>query len=184
MTKRLKVYKVYNDFDHKVYVGQTVLPLEVRFKQHCTGAGALHLHRAILKYGKEHFFIEELDEASSAQDLNEREVAWIKRLDSVKNGYNMVYSAHGGPEKAQMRWDRMTKEERQAANAYIKDINAKRWAEATEEDRKATGQAMKNGWTGKDRSSVIKAHWSQLTDEQKKQRSDAMKAGWAKRLGK
>lgn len=45
-------------------------------------------YRAIRKYGKENFKIEAIDYADTQQELDEKEIYYIKLYDSVKNGYN------------------------------------------------------------------------------------------------
>lgn len=44
--------------------------------------------RAIRKYGKENFIIEEIDTANTQQELNGKEQFWIKYYNSVIDGYN------------------------------------------------------------------------------------------------
>jgi group I intron endonuclease len=83
------------------YVGQTILPLEERWRAHVDYAGWVirhrpekdtHFARAIRKYGRDAFVpcvIEETMEAS----LDEREIHWIAELGTFRNGYN---STEGG----------------------------------------------------------------------------------------
>lgn len=52
------------------------------------------LYRAISKYGKEHFWVEELEECSS-QLANDREKYWIKQYNSYYNGYNATLGGDG-----------------------------------------------------------------------------------------
>ena len=89
------IYKITNDINDKVYVGQTSGTLEERFKQHKKKINSedrktYPLYNAMKKYGVEHFFIESLEETDN---LQEREQYWIKYFDSYNNGYN---ATHGG----------------------------------------------------------------------------------------
>lgn len=45
-------------------------------------------YRAVRKYGAENFHIEELDIAKNQTELDEKELYWINKLDTVNNGYN------------------------------------------------------------------------------------------------
>ena len=45
-------------------------------------------YRAIRKYGKENFKIEAIDFADTQEELDQKEVYYIKLYDSVKSGYN------------------------------------------------------------------------------------------------
>lgn len=57
-----KIYRITNLVNNKIYIGQTIRDLKVRFKQHCYKKGCTYLHNAILKYGKENFKIELIEE--------------------------------------------------------------------------------------------------------------------------
>lgn len=47
-----------------------------------------HFARAIRKYGKDNFIIEEIDTAQTQDELNQKEQYWIKFYNSVEEGYN------------------------------------------------------------------------------------------------
>lgn len=94
MFKTGKIYKIVNDINNKIYIGQTVNTLKKRFSGHCCysksdRSGNMYIKRAIHKYGKEHFKIELIEECSLEQ-LNEREKYWIAYYDSYNNGYNLT----------------------------------------------------------------------------------------------
>lgn len=86
------IYKISNSINNKVYIGQTIRPIEERFKRHINDAinyiVNTHFARAIRKYGKEKFYIEEIDRANNQEELNLKEQYWIRYYDSVNNGYN------------------------------------------------------------------------------------------------
>ena len=86
------IYKISNSINNKVYIGQTIRPIEERFKRHINDATNCildtHFARAIRKYGKENFYIEEIDVASNQEELNLKEQYWIGYYDSIQNGYN------------------------------------------------------------------------------------------------
>ena len=86
------IYKISNSINNKVYVGQTIRPIEERFKRHINDAINnildTHFARAIRKYGRENFKIELIDCAETQDELNIKEQYWIRYFDSINNGYN------------------------------------------------------------------------------------------------
>ena len=86
------VYKITNQINEKVYIGQSIRPIEERFKRHLTDSlnNVLdtHLARAIRKYGKDSFYIELIDVANTQDELNKKEQYYIKEYNSIINGYN------------------------------------------------------------------------------------------------
>lgn len=95
------IYKITNNVNDKLYVGQTNQTLEARFKKHLYDALVFGLDtkfaRAIRKYykeGEEVFKIQVIEyfEDISEEDLTDREYFWIKELNVVANGYNCTYS--------------------------------------------------------------------------------------------
>lgn len=93
------IYKITNQINNKVYIGQTVGTLSKRWREHCheaeEGNKNYYLYQAMRKYGIENFNIEVLEECSN-EELNIRERYWIKRFDSFgKNGYNLTVGGDG-----------------------------------------------------------------------------------------
>lgn len=86
------IYKITNIQNEKVYIGQTIRPIEQRFRRHINDALNnildTHFARAIRKYGKENFIIEQIDTAQTQDELNKKEQYWIQYYNSVENGYN------------------------------------------------------------------------------------------------
>lgn len=86
------IYKITNIQNNKVYIGQTIRPIEDRFHRHINDAMNnildTHFARAIRKYGKENFTIVIIDKATSQDELNQKEQYWIKHYNSIENGYN------------------------------------------------------------------------------------------------
>lgn len=75
------VYKISNDINGKLYIGITTCQLEVRWKGHLHDADRgieRPLYRAMRKYGKEHFKIEQIDTANTPEELGEKERYYIK----------------------------------------------------------------------------------------------------------
>lgn len=86
------IYKITNTVNDKVYIGQTIRPVEKRFERHINDALNnvidTHFARAIRKYGKENFSVEQIDTAKSQDELTRKEHYWISFYDSVNSGYN------------------------------------------------------------------------------------------------
>lgn len=86
------IYKITNIQNNKVYIGQTIRSINDRFHRHINDAMNnildTHFARAIRKYGKDSFIIEEIDKATNQNELNEKEQYWIHYYNSIKNGYN------------------------------------------------------------------------------------------------
>lgn len=90
------IYKITNNVNDKIYVGKTIRSLKIRFKEHLKDSDIEDnkLYRAMRKYGKENFSIEEIEEVSK-EVLSERERFWIKEYDSYYNGYNSTFGGDG-----------------------------------------------------------------------------------------
>ena len=76
------IYKVTNIINGKLYIGQTTRFIQDRWERHINDALSnrldTHFARAIRKYGPENFVVEQIDVASSQEELNEKEIYWIK----------------------------------------------------------------------------------------------------------
>ena len=74
------IYKITNIQNNKVYIGQSIRPINQRFQRHINDALNnildTHFARAIRKYGKENFIIKEIDTANTQEELNEKEQYW------------------------------------------------------------------------------------------------------------
>lgn len=86
------IYKITNIQNNKIYIGQTIRPVEQRFHRHINDALNnildTHFARAIRKYGKDSFIIEIIDTAQTQDELNQKERYWIQYYNSVQEGYN------------------------------------------------------------------------------------------------
>ena len=86
------IYKITNIQNNKIYIGQTIRPIEQRFHRHINDAlnNILNTHfaRAIRKYGKDNFVVEIIDTAQTQDELNQKERYWIQYYNSVQEGYN------------------------------------------------------------------------------------------------
>lgn len=100
------IYVISNKVNPKRYVGLTERSIEQRWNEHLRDAYKKNpdgsyfknytLYKAIRKYGKEYFWIEQLEECSSDK-LDEREIFWIDYLDTFYSGYNETKGGRFSP---------------------------------------------------------------------------------------
>lgn len=100
----MTVYVITNNVNGKVYIGKTIGTLTNRWNTHVFDAfnaiSPLPIHRAMRKYGREAFSISPLATASTLEDLNAQEIAFIAELQSIAKGYNVTPGGDGGWEHA------------------------------------------------------------------------------------
>ena len=87
------IYKVTNQANNKVYIGQTIQTLNERITKHYYKAKQeneydTHFINALRKYPKENFIWKIIDEAETQEELNTKEKYWIKFYNSIEEGYN------------------------------------------------------------------------------------------------
>lgn len=102
------IYCITNDINDKQYVGKTDHTIEKRFKEHCQDSKKERmekrpLYNAINKYGVEHFHIKQLEECSR-DESEDREIYWIKKLNTFSDGYNATL---GGDSKHYLDYDKI-----------------------------------------------------------------------------
>ena len=95
------IYIIKNKINNKVYIGQTIQEVKERFKQHLKPStrktrGSYKIYNAMNKYGKDNFYIEVLETNIPQSELNKKEIYYIEKQNSYKNGYN---SNNGGNSK-------------------------------------------------------------------------------------
>lgn len=121
MNSKMKIYKITNKINGKIYIGQTIRDLDERQKRHINDAKKgddLYFHRAILKYGEENFIIEEIDSAETQTELNKKEIYYIGKYNSYENGYNSTFGGEGGN-----TYSKKTKEELEIIRKKIAKAN-------------------------------------------------------------
>lgn len=141
------IYKTKNILNNKVYIGKS----EKEFNKNYYGSGLL-LEKAIKKYGKENFTIEMIDIANSIEELNEKEIYWIKKYKN--NSYNLAEGGTGG-------WATKyyTKEQRKAYSNHLSKI--RKGKTHTEETRKKLSLMHKGKKFGDSKkvSDTLKERW-------------------------
>lgn len=94
------VYKITNLLNEKSYVGITTKTIEERFNSHFNRATKERsaIQKAMKKYGKENFIIEEIDFANNESELFQKEKHWISHYNTFsKFGYNLTEGGGGIP---------------------------------------------------------------------------------------
>lgn len=91
------IYKITNKTDGKIYVGQTIQPLEVRWKHHRSMRGnCRYLKSAFKKYGIDNFDFEMICNCLN-EELDKFEIQYMEEFNSmVPNGYNLREGGNGG----------------------------------------------------------------------------------------
>lgn len=124
------IYIIRNTVNNKAYIGQTIQTLSTRFSNHIRDSKVINyetldflykskLYNAFRKYGYDKFYIELIEECSN-EELNEKEIYYIKYFDSFNKGYNTTLGGEGN------RLYSFTKEEElEIVNLYkeLKSIN-------------------------------------------------------------
>jgi len=94
------IYKATNKLNGKIYIGQTFKTLKERKSAHKNRAmfgSNYHFHNAIRKYGFDVFEWKILEKGITNKDkLDALEIKYIKRFDSIENGYNISTGGGGG----------------------------------------------------------------------------------------
>lgn len=86
------IYKITNLINSKIYIGKSK-----HNNPSYMGSGTL-ITKAIIKYGKENFSKEILEECDNEDDLNAKEIYWISKYNSTNPtiGYNIDKGGIGG----------------------------------------------------------------------------------------
>ena len=171
------IYVIENKVNGKKYVGQTIRDIKVRFKEHRTKAqGHSVIHKAIKKYGQENFRIEQIDSVKTLEELNEKEIYWINKLNSmVPSGYNVTEGGFGHqgvkytPEQLERKrnnmlgeknpmWGRFGKKNHFYGQRHSEETKKKMSEVARErfKDKESHPMYGKKGLTGKDNPVSIK----------------------------
>lgn len=98
MENECGIYKIVNKVNGKIYVGQTsnikkrckAHLVKLKNEKHCNS----YLQNAWNKYGEKNVIFESI-EICNVDDLNNREIFWIKKMDSFENGYNLTLGGEG-----------------------------------------------------------------------------------------
>lgn len=98
--KKGSLYIIRNTINDKVYVGQTTMSIQERFKSHLKPSvqkqrRTYKLYNAMRKYGSDNFYIEMLKDNIPVEYLDKLEIEFIEKYDSYYNGYNSTKGGDG-----------------------------------------------------------------------------------------
>ena len=98
------IYTITNKTDNKIYVGQTVQDVELRWKDHLKrGSNCRYLKSAINKYGVDNFVFK-LVCITFDNKLDDMEIQYIEKYKSlVPNGYNLRRGGNSGRHHAETK---------------------------------------------------------------------------------
>lgn len=153
------IYKITNQINNKVYVGQTIQKNPtMRWYAHLADARngkKSYLYDSIRKYGKDNFSWEILQEASCLDELNELETYWANKF---KEEGCILYNNRGT-----------------GNNKLHSDESIKKMKEAQKQAH--ARRRLNNGGTEKHKEPIHKGKKNQwvLTEEQKQKHKNIMK---------
>src|SRR5699024_942578 len=87
------IYKIKNKINGKSYIGQSKR-ISRRWREHKRGTEDSVISKAIKKYGEDNFIFEVI-EPCSVEELDAKEVFYIKKYETYKKGYNMTIGGDG-----------------------------------------------------------------------------------------
>lgn len=164
------IYKITNQINQKIYIGQTTRSLNDRMSEYRREIGNNPIDKAIKKYGFNSFKFEIIDTAENLEELNFKEKIHISTFKSNNReiGYNVLDGGRNsipGPETRE-KLSRAHKGKKQNKNWIEKRIHKRGSEEAkkygrqkTEEEKKHLSDELsgENGyWFGKERSNETK----------------------------
>ena len=86
------IYKVENTITHEVYIGQSKKSLAEKKRDHVYEAfkrlAKNKFHKALREFGLKNFDWSVIDENKDYTRLSKMEKKYIKKYDSIRNGYN------------------------------------------------------------------------------------------------
>ncbi len=89
------IYKIENNINGKIYIGQTKKDVAVRVAKH-KRENRYYIQKALNKYGLESFTVSVIDESDDQKVLDEKERQWIKVFGCrAPKGYNCTDGGDG-----------------------------------------------------------------------------------------
>jgi group I intron endonuclease len=91
------IYKITNQINHDVYIGQTWKTVQQRFAEHKrpSNKSCIKLKNALNKYGRDNFVVELITVCSTQDTADYWERYFITKYDSINTGYNLRQGGHG-----------------------------------------------------------------------------------------
>jgi len=94
------IYIIKNTVNNNVYIGQTTMTVRERFMVHLKPSVEKrnvnrHLYNAIKKHGKDNFYVETLEDNINIDEIDQKEIYYIKYYNSYEGGYNSTCGGDG-----------------------------------------------------------------------------------------
>lgn len=185
MGDKLIIYKMTNKINGKIYIGQTCKSLRKRIRDHFNDFGKSYIKYSLKKYGRDNFEVEIIDTASSKEELNQKEIYWIKQYNCrIPNGYNICAGGEGAngyhhSEEVKNKMSLTRKGKKQSKELTEKIANGVKLFWSDPKNKERMKKSMENK-TPEDerirRSERKKLFWSD--PKNKKDLSERMKAFW------
>lgn len=145
------IYKITNLMNNKIYIGQTTQTLKERMRAHLKDYKRnLPIDVDLYKYGIENFKVEVIDNATNKEELDQKEIYYIKLYNSkYPNGYNLSDggSTTKGYHHRQESKDKMREVKRKCgkkiSEAYIGEGNPFYGKKHSEESKKKMSEKRK-----------------------------------------
>lgn len=170
------IYLITNNINGKQYVGQTIRGIGRRFAEHCaTYESNCLITKAILKYGKDNFTVVKIDEASNQKELDDLEIKYIAKLNTLSpNGYNLTKGGMGGAKSLQTRQLMKITNKRkhtEATKEKLRNINlGKKLSDETKLKISLSGRGKKRVFTVEHRNNIGKSSKGRVFSPQALQR--------------
>jgi len=154
------IYKITNLVNGKVYIGQTYQLLRERITDYKRLKCNDHLKNAIIKYGFDNFKFEVIYETNEINELNQKEIFYIKEYNSTDRniGYNIDLGGRNKivSDETKQKMSQIGLGRKQTKEHIDKRITrgeeAKKYGRTkTEEDKKYLSENSSKFWEGKKR---------------------------------
>lgn len=172
------IYMITNNLNNKKYIGQTIRGFFERYNEYKSDlnnknkSNNIYLYNSFVKYGFENFKFEIIDTAKSIDELNKKEIQYIKKYNTTNRefGYNLHDGGRNSPLSIETR-EKMSisrKGKPKDQNWIKKAISAAGTEEAkkygrpkTDEDKRHLSENSPKYWLGKKRDEETKNKVSQ-----------------------
>lgn len=131
------IYCITNKINGKCYVGQSV-NIEQRWNSHKSrpfnpksSQYDSIFYRAIRKYGIDNFIFTVLEECPK-EELDKREIFWIKKLNSFNNGYNLTIGGDSCPTNSKLTDDEVKKIKNLLLNSNLTETEIAKISEVSQ----------------------------------------------------
>jgi group I intron endonuclease len=140
------IYKITNKVSGKIYIGQTIKP-NVRWKQHiqCANRGFTRpLYKDMRELGLSNFTYEPLDSAHNREELNKKELFYIKQ-------YNCLYPLGYNIANYEQSVFHLTEEQR----LHKSELMKKQMANKSTQEKSTLARKARQSWTEESKKSAI-----------------------------